>query len=146
MLPTADAPEPGQARSARRLEPMRIPERDNPFAWRAKAKEGRAGAIRLLEALSDEEVARYMEMASDQVRNEERLIWLQLLCSATALGVVIFDMADGLQNGISIWHVSGLLLAAALAYWPWRVRACRRLWLMHVNAAKAELARRRATT
>jgi hypothetical protein len=127
-------------------EPLRMPEHDNPLAWRAKAKEGRRGAILLLEALTEDEVARYLEMAGDQVRNEERRLWLQLTVGAGAVALLAYDAADGLANGVTSWHVAVLAVALAMAYWPWRARACRRLWMGHVDAAKAELARRRAAT
>lgn len=149
MPPTADtsgdAPATGTP-APRAAASLRMPERDNPFLWRAKSKEGRRGALRLLELLTDEEVSRYMDMASDQVRAEEQRIGLQVLAVMTALGLVAYDMADGLQHGITGWHLAGLLLAAGLGYWPWRVRACRRLWMKHLTAAKAELAKRRAAS
>jgi hypothetical protein len=119
-----------------------MPDRDNPFAWRAKTKEGRKGAVRLLEELTPEEITRYMDMARDQVRQEERLAWLKLSLAAAAVALVIYDLADGLQNGITTWHIGVLMLAAALGYWPWKVRSYRRLWMKHLTAAKAELARR----
>ncbi|MBX9926770.1 MAG: hypothetical protein K2Y05_10465 [Hyphomicrobiaceae bacterium] len=145
MPPTADdaAGADPDATPARR-EPMRMPDRDNPFAWRAKTKEGRRGAARLLEELTDEEVARYMDVARDQLNHEERLAWLKVALAATAAALVAYDLAHGYRNGITSWHVGVLGLAAVLGYWPWKVRAYRRLWMKHVAAAKAELARRRA--
>jgi hypothetical protein len=125
---------------------MRMPDRDNPFAWRAKAKEGRKGAARLLEELTEEEVSRYMDMARDQVRHEERLVGLKLTLAAVAVVIVVYDMAHGLANGITSWHIGGLALAAALGYWPWKVRSYRLLWMKHLAAAKAELARRGSQT
>ncbi len=121
-----------------------MPDRDNPFAWRAKSKAGRRGAARLLEELTDEEVTRYMDIARDQLNHEERLAWLKVSLATIAAALVAYDLAHGYRNGITTWHVVGLALAALLGYWPWKVRAYRRLWMKHVAATKAELARRRA--
>lgn len=120
-----------------------MPDRDNPFVWRAKTREGRKGAVRLLEELTEDEVNRYMDMALDQVRHEERLAWLKIALAVAAVAIVAYDLVHGWQNGITNWHVAGLLVAAALGYWPWKVRSYRRLWMRHLSAAKAELARRR---
>jgi hypothetical protein len=123
---------------------MRMPERDNPFAWRAKSKEGRAGAVLLLESLTDDEVARYMGVARDQVKLEERH-WVVKAGSAVIAVLLAVVLAwQALRLGFTRWHFGGLGLAFAMGYWPWRVFACRRLWLKHFDAAKAELARRQS--
>ncbi len=59
--------------AARGLKVTTLPDRDNPLAWKAKTREGKRGARDLLLALTDEEVTRYMGVALDQIRLEERL-------------------------------------------------------------------------
>lgn len=123
---------------------MRIPERDNPFAWRARTKEGRAGAIHLLDSLTDEEVARYIDVARDQMQIEERLAALKVASAIFGVALAGYVVWRGLHQGLSGWDFAGLGLACAMGYWPWRVYTCRRLWWKHMKAATAELARRQA--
>ena len=132
--------EPGA--SLRPLKFAGLPDRDNPLAWKRKTAEGKAGARDLLTSLTDEEVARYMGVAKDQVQIEERRVVLKVLSAVFGLALAGFAVWHGAQAPIGKWDIAGLGLGLAMVYWPWRVFKCRQLWLKHYDSARAELARR----
>jgi hypothetical protein len=122
--------------------PAGLPDRDNPFAWKRASQVGKQGAHALLAELTDEEVARYMSIAEDQVRLEARHVWPKV--GSAVLGAVVVGLAlwTGFAWGFSLITISGLGLGMAMGYWPWRVLKCRQLWQKHVAAAHAEQVRR----
>ena len=121
-----------------------LPDRDNPFAWKQKTREGKRGARELLVDLSDDEVARYMAIASDQVQLEERLAAVKVLCAVCGIAVCAAVLFMGLTTRFSGLVFTGLGLGLAMVYWPWRVFRCRQLWQMHYDAARAEQVRRQS--
>jgi hypothetical protein len=119
-----------------------LPDRDNPFAWKQKTREGKLGARDLLTVLTDDEVARYATVVQDQVSMEERYAAIKIASAVCGLGLAAAAIWHGIGAGISKLDAAGLGLAALMVYWPWRVLTCRALWIKHLKAAKAELARR----
>ncbi len=119
-----------------------FPDFDNPLAWRRATREGAQGALKLLSSLSDEEVARYMDVARDQIRNEEQLSGLKIASAIGGAVVVAWFVWQGLTTGFGKWVIAGLGLGLAMGYWPWRVSKCKALWQNHFDAARAELAKR----
>ena len=119
-----------------------LPDQDNPLAWKRKAREGKLGARDLLASLTDEEIARYMSVAQDQVRIEERFAPLKIMSAIGGAALVIAALVYAIRTSFSGWDIAGLGLGFALVYWPWRVLKCRTLWLKHFEAARAEQARR----
>jgi hypothetical protein len=119
-----------------------LPDRDNPLAWKRKTREGRRGAHDLLTALTDEEVARYITLAHDQMRLEERLMALKALSAVCGAGLIGAIAWHGSRVGLGSWHIAGLGLGVAMGYWPWRVLKCRQMWKKHFEAARAEQLKR----
>jgi hypothetical protein len=119
-----------------------LPDRDNPFAWKQKTREGTRGARDLLADLTDEEVARYMSVALDQVRLENAQPVLKIGVAIAGCAAVAAALWIGFSQRFSGWDIAGLGLGLAMVYWPWRVLLCRRLWQKHYDAAKAEQVRR----
>jgi hypothetical protein len=129
---------------ARGLKLASLPDRDNPLAWKAKTREGKRGARELLLSLTDEEITRYMGVALDQMRLEERLAAVKMLCAAGGVAVIGLLLWHGMQTRFDGWAFAGLGLGIGMVYWPWRVLKCRQLWQMHFEAARAEQLRRAA--
>jgi hypothetical protein len=119
-----------------------MPDRDNPLAWKRATQAGAAGARDLLKILTDEEVARYMGVARDQVALEEQGAAIKIGSALLGIGLLVFVGWHITQVGFGRWDIAGLGLAVAMGYWPWRVFKCRRLWLTHFDAARDELALR----
>ena len=119
-----------------------FPDFDNPLAWRRATREGAQGALALLGSLTDEEVRRYMAVARDQIRNEERLAGLKI---ASAIGGVLIAgwfIWQGMATGFGKSVIAGVGLGMVMGYWPWRVLKCKVLWQKHFDAARAELTKR----
>ncbi len=97
----------------------------------------------LLFVLTDDELARYGEIARDQARHEMRNWWWQAVLGLSALGAGVWGMT-GLE-GPGIGRSAGWALgaAAALGYWPYRRVRNWSLWNRHVKAVGAEMARRK---
>ena len=121
-----------------------LPDRDNPLAWKRATKQGVLGARDLLTSLTDDEVSRYMLVAQDQIKLEERWAALKVACACAGAALVAILIWRGLGNGFGTWAIAGLGLGLLMGYWPWRVMKCRQLWQKHFEAAKAEQARRQA--
>jgi hypothetical protein len=119
-----------------------MPDRDNPLAWKRATQAGAAGARDLLKVLTDDEVARYMGVARDQVALEEQGAAIKIGSAMLGVGLLVFVGWHIVQAGFGRWDIAGLGLAVAMGYWPWRVFKCRRLWLTHFEAARDELALR----
>ena len=119
-----------------------LPDKDNPFAWKQKTREGTLGAKLLLTDLTDDEIARYMSVALDQVRLENKHAVLKALLALAGLALVAAALRDGFAVRFSGWHIGGLGLGMAMVYRPWRVLQCRRLWQRHHDAAQTEQLRR----
>ena len=121
-----------------------LPDRDNPLAWKRATKQGTRGAIALLAELSDDEVARYMAVASDQMKLEERWAAAKLVLGFSGVLLCGFALWQGFATGFGNWTIAGLGLGLLMGYWPWRVLRCRQLWRLHFEAARAEQARRQS--
>lgn len=119
-----------------------LPDRDNPLAWKRASKHGKRGAFALLSELSDDEVARYIAVASDQIKLEERWALLKIACALAGVLLFIVNVWFGIATGFSAWLITGLGLALLMGYWPWRVLRCRQLWQQHFEAARNEQMRR----
>ena len=131
-----------QKRGGGTAKPASLPDRDNPLAWKRATKVGKLGALDLLKSLTDEEVSRYVDVARDQIRLEERWLSMKIACAICGAGLVAFFLWRGFDTGFGQWTVAGLGLGLVMGYWPWRVWKCRQLWQIHFNAALAEQARR----
>ena len=125
------------------VENPRLADRDNPLAWKRATKIGKLRAHELLASLTEDEVARYMQVATDQIRREERWWALKIASALTALVLWALLVRQGFAAGFGKWVIAGLGLALAMGYWPWRVMKCRQLWQRHYDAAHAELSSRR---
>ena len=121
-----------------------LPDRDNPLAWKQKTREGKLGARELLNDLSDDEIARYMAISTDQVVLEEKHTALKIMCAVSGVGLLGVFLRHAVQTRFSGLDIAGLGLGLVMVYWPWRVFKCRQLWLKHFEAAHAEQARRHA--
>ena len=119
-----------------------FPDFDNPLAWRRATREGAQGALALLGLLTDEEVRRYMAVARDQIRSEERLAGLKVASAIVGLVVVSWFAGAGVRIGFTGWMIAGLGLGSAMVYWPWRELKCKQLWQKHFDAARDELTKR----
>jgi hypothetical protein len=124
-------------------EPLdRLPDRDNPLAWKRATRHGKLGALALLHELADDEVSRYMAVARDQVKQEEQWAAMKIACGLCGVLLVGFELWQGMSGGFKNWIIAGLGLGLLMGYWPWRVLRCRQLWQTHLNAARAEQVRR----
>ena len=112
------------------------------MAWKKKVAEGRLGARELLTTLTDEEVGRYMAVAQDQVRIEERYTAVKVASGFGGAGMVGAALVWGMRSSFGWPVLAGLGLGLGMVYWPWRAMKCRELWLKHFAAAKAEIERR----
>jgi hypothetical protein len=106
------------------------------------------GAQALLDALTDDELARYGEIAHDQASQELERWWLQAALALAAVGAVAWAAmrwsAAGMEmTGIGRSAMAALGLAAVFGYWPYRRLKNWSLWRGHCKAVSAELARRR---
>jgi hypothetical protein len=119
-----------------------LPDRDNPLAWKRATREGSRGARELLKVLTDDELARYQSIASDQVHLEERLAALKVASAIVGAGVLILVGWHASAAGFGRWDIVGLCAGLAMGYWPWRVLKCRRMWQTHLDAARDEQTRR----
>ena len=93
--------------------------------------------------MTDEELARYGEIAADQRRQEWRYAWAQILLMLVSAACLVWAAIDLFAGGASWRGVAVLALATALAYWPYRQAVVRNLWRRHARAVTAEQARRR---
>ena len=119
-----------------------FPDFDNPLAWRRATREGALGALGLLESLTDEQVARYMAVARDQIQIEERLAGLKIASAIAGILLTGWFVWQGITTGFGNWVIAGLAAGFAMGYWPWRVLRCRQMWQKHLDAARGELTRR----
>lgn len=106
--------------------------------------ENATGWLGLLTSLTDEELARYGEIAADQRRQEWRHAWAQVLLVIAAVASIVWVLRAIALNGLSWPPVAGLAVALAFAYWPYRQWVVRKLWRRHLQAVEREKARRRA--
>jgi hypothetical protein len=99
----------------------------------------------LLGALTDDELARYGEIAADQRRQEWRHAWAQLLMSGASVACLAWAVRSFAMSGLTWGGAASVVLSCALGYWPYRQAVVRRLWRRHVLAVEHEQARRRAS-
>jgi hypothetical protein len=107
------------------------------------------GAQALLDALTDDELARYGEIARDQASLELERWWLQAALALAAVGALTWAAmrwsAAGMEtSGVGRSAMAALGLAAVFGYWPYRRLKNWSLWRGHCRAVHAELARRRS--
>jgi hypothetical protein len=100
----------------------------------------------LLGVLTDDELARYGEIARDQATHELRNWGLQALLGFSAIGAAAWGAASVEFVGIGRSAAWALGAAAALGYWPYRRVKNWSLWQRHVKAVNAERARRQHHT
>ena len=139
MPPTSDPPGP----KSTWFGFAGLPDRDNPFAWKRAVEQGRQGARELLCELTDEEVGRYMALATDQIGIEERHGGVKIASAIAGAALLALAVVTGVRAGFGGAPTVGLGIGLAMVYWPWRVMKCRQLWRTHFEAAKAEQVRRR---
>ena len=111
----------------------------------------------LLKALTDDQLARYGEIARDQAAAELSRWWLQVLLAVASVGTFTWALATwgiaGIGNleaigieaegfGRSVGFAFGLGLL--LAYFPYRRVKNWTLWNAHCKAVAAEQSRRRS--
>jgi hypothetical protein len=97
----------------------------------------------LLTSLTDEELARYGEIAADQKRLEWRHGWAQVLLAVAAVASITWAIRAVALNGLTWSPIAGLALGLTCAYWPYRQWVVRKLWRRHLVAVEREMARRR---
>jgi hypothetical protein len=102
----------------------------------------------LLDALTDDELARYGEIARDQASQELERWWLQAALALVAVGAVVWaamrwSVAGMETAGVGRSAMAAVGLAAVFGYWPYRRLKNWSLWRGHCRAVSAELARRR---
>ena len=105
----------------------------------------------LLLALTDDELARYGEVARDQAAHELRNWGLQAALAVAAVGCVAWAWARwgagieaaGLDAECFRCVAAWFAIALALGYWPYRRVKNWSLWQRHVKAVNAERARRK---
>lgn len=97
----------------------------------------------LLKVLSDEELDQYATLANDQVRQERRWVWIQLIMLAAAIGLTVWLVWRAARQGPDMSTLYASALAIGLIYWPWRSAKVCRLWKRHSAAVGQEVARRR---
>jgi hypothetical protein len=101
------------------------------------------GWLGLLQALTDEELEQYARLARDQVLREERWKWVKAASGFLAAGVLAWAGARMLTLGPDRVKFYALGISGMLGYWPYRAVRSRRLWQAHLDAVRAEQARRR---
>lgn len=94
--------------------------------------------------MSNEELARYGDIARDQKALEWNNAALQALAIASALILAAIAVAE-VWAGWS-WQLVVLtaILTGVCANFPWQKHRMRRLWSRHIKAVEQELARRGA--
>lgn len=96
----------------------------------------------LLGVLTDDELAKYGEVAQDQIDRELRWRKAQIAAAVAAGALMVWVLIRLFDTGAERALFYTLGLAAALVYWPYRGRRTRRLWQGHSAAVKAEQSRR----
>jgi len=119
-----------------------FPDRDNPLAWKRATQVGTQGAKDLLLSLTDDEVARYMSVARDQIAIEDRHKGLKIASAVGGIAAIAWFAMQGFSGALRGSTIAGIALGLAMVYWPWRVLQCKQLWQKHFDAAREELTRR----
>jgi hypothetical protein len=96
-------------------------------------------------SLTDDELTRYGQIATDQYRREARLWWAQGILSIVALAWAFWGIHGLLAANSARAGVLTLGLSVVLGYWPYRKAKSRRLWWGHCSAVQEEQRRRRAS-
>ena len=108
--------------------------------------EAKAAWLGLLSFLSDDELARYGEIARDQLDQESQRAVLQWGSAVAGVGLAVAAFWGNIAGSVAI---GTLLLALAvgfgLEYWVWKKLKARRLWQSHIEAVAVEQAQRRET-
>jgi hypothetical protein len=92
--------------------------------------------------LTDDELARYGQIANDQYRREVRLWGAQAVVCIAAIGAAVWGLRWLLWVGSGRLALLTLGLSAMLGYWPYRKAKSRRLWWGHYQAVVEEQQRR----
>ncbi|MEM1307357.1 MAG: hypothetical protein AAGG99_07520, partial [Pseudomonadota bacterium] len=109
--------------------------------------EARAAWIGLLSFLSDDELARYGEIARDQLDQEWQRGFLQALGGITGLALMAGAAAALIWGWVALWLAASVaIVGCAIDVWAWKKVKARRLWRSHIRAVADEQARRRADT
>lgn len=96
----------------------------------------------LIRDLSDEELDQFGKLAADQLRQEFRLVWLEVGLVLVALGALAWAVVSVARFGFDRMAVVACLGAMAALYWPWRQDRLRRVWRRHIGAVREERVRR----
>ncbi len=101
----------------------------------------------MLGVLSDDELARYGEIARDQAEQELNRWWWQALLALGAVGALTWAAHKMMAapTGATSWRplIVAFGVSLALGYWPYRRIKNWALWKGHVKAVGAEQNRRR---
>ncbi|MEO1695061.1 MAG: hypothetical protein AAFR55_07475 [Pseudomonadota bacterium] len=109
--------------------------------------EARAAWIGLLSFLSDDELARYGDIARDQLDQEWQRGLLQALGGITGLALMAGAAAALIWGWVALWlAVSVAIVGCAIDVWAWKKVKARRLWRSHIRAVADEHARRQAAS
>ncbi|MEO1206189.1 MAG: hypothetical protein AAFV45_07645 [Pseudomonadota bacterium] len=95
-----------------------------------------------MSTLTTDELKKYGEIASDQIKSEQRWTLAYLALLGISLGVLTWVGLGIIAGGLDSRGIYGLGLAALLAYWPYRSMKIKTLWRGHCNAVRAELKKR----
>jgi hypothetical protein len=98
--------------------------------------------LALVRSLTDDELARYGQIANDQYRREVRWWWAQALLCLAAGGAVLWALRSLFLAGSGRLALLMLGFSALLGYWPYRKAKSRRLWWGHYQTVVEEQQRR----
>ncbi len=100
--------------------------------------------LALLAELTDDELAKYGEIARDQRNLELERPGLQILCGVVALLALAIGISEGVQNGMTVLAVICMALGGVLGFWLFQKSRTRRFWNKHCAAVVNEKTRRAA--
>lgn len=96
----------------------------------------------LLDALTDEELSQYGQMAQDQIEHELGRLWRHILLVTASIALIAWAIWQITTFGIGRTNGAVLGLGALLLYWPYRSVKALRLWRGHCRAVEGELEKR----
>ncbi len=96
----------------------------------------------VLRELSDEQLVQYARLADDQMRREDRFAWAQVAVGLIGVATLSWTIFSAVQGGLDRARVAAAGLAGLMLYWPYRKAKARGIWRAHIDATRAEQARR----
>ena len=97
---------------------------------------------RLLDALTEEELEQYGQLARDQIRGEYARVGVYVGLVAVSIGLTAAAIWMFHEGGYGWFCYFALGLGLVLLYWPYRAVMTCILWDKHYQAVRGELERR----